>query len=121
MDINLPQHCLSRVYKTMRGVGGNDHDPARFHFARFIAQSDASATFNRERYLDIGMSMQWRPLAGCRNNDVGGERRAVFFADEVVGHANKRQLFESNEAHEASLAAASRDVDSRSKNSTLLT
>ena len=71
MDVDLTQDCVSRINEAMRRVGGNYHDAAGLHFARFVADRDGGAAFERERHLDVWMRVQWRTLAGFRVDDVG--------------------------------------------------
>jgi len=95
VDVDLAQRRVAGINESMRCVRGNDDDAAGFHFKRFIANRNAGAAFEGERDLDVRMGVQWRTLPRLRRNDLGRERRALFFADEFIRHSDKRQLLES--------------------------
>ncbi len=83
----------------MRCVRGNDNDAACLYLPLFISDRDGGAAFDDECYFNVRMLMQRRALLGPGLDDVGRERRALSFADELIGHSNKRQLLEIDEAH----------------------
>src|ERR1700736_2300982 len=85
----------------MRTSRRNDNDAARFHFAPFVSDRDGGAAFECESDFDIRMFMQRRTLPGLGLDDVGREGRALSFADKLIGHSNKWQLLEIDEAHAA--------------------
>jgi hypothetical protein len=103
VDINLTQERVAGVNESMRRIRRNDDDAARFHLALFITDGDGGAAFEGKCDFNVGMFMQGWTLSGLRLDDVGRERGAVFFADEIKRHSNKRQLLEINEAHGANL------------------
>src|SRR5262245_9924906 len=84
----------------MRCVRGNVDDAARINFPSIVAYGDRGGTFEHERNFNVGMRVQWRALSGFRFDNVSRERSALFIAVELVRHAYKRQLFESQEVHE---------------------
>ena len=88
-----------RNNESMRRVRWNDHNAARFHFTLFVSDRDGGAAFEGECDFDVRMRVQRRALPGPGVDDVGGERRALILADELMRHSNKRQLFEIDEAH----------------------
>ena len=99
MNINLPQHRLSRIDKAVRRICRDNYDAARFYFARFVAHGDRGAAFNCESDLDIRMRMERRPLAWLGVHNVGRKWRTLLLADKVVGHSDKWQLLDRNKAH----------------------
>jgi hypothetical protein len=85
----------------MRCVRRNNGNAARFHLALFVSDGDRRAAFECESDFDIRMFMQRRTLPGLGLDDVGREGRALSFADKLIGHSNKWQLLEIDEAHAA--------------------
>ena len=102
MDIQLAQDRGAGVNEPMRRVRRNDDNAARFYLALFVTDRDGGSAFESECDFDVGMFVQRRALPGLGLDDVGREGRAVFFADEIKRHSNKRQLLEIDEAHGAS-------------------
>ena len=84
MDVDLAKGRLPGVHEAMRRVRRDDDDTAGSYFALLSAHGDDGAAFDRERDFDVGMRMQGRTLSRFGVDDVGGEGRAVFFADEIV-------------------------------------
>ena len=111
MDVDLTQDALAGVNESMRCIRGNDNNATGFHFARFIADRDGRAAFDRECDLDVWMRVQRRALPWLGIDDVGRKRRALLFAVELMRHSDKRQLLEIEEAH----LSASTELGNRSR------
>ena len=103
VHVNLPQYRTAGVNETMRCIRGNDSNASGFHFARFISDRDSGGAFNYERDFDVGMCVQRRALSWFGLDNVSGEGRAFFFADELMRHSDKRQLLDTEEAHRENL------------------
>ena len=84
MDVDLAKDGVPGVHEAMRRVCRDDNDAADCYFALLSADGNSGAAFDRERDFDVGMRMQGRTLSRFGVHDVGGEGRAVFFAEEVV-------------------------------------
>ncbi len=76
----------------MRRVRRNHDNASGIHLAPFAADRDSGTAFERERDLDVRMRVQWRTLARLRVDDISRERRAFFFAGELIRHSDKGQL-----------------------------
>jgi len=103
VDVDLTQHRLAGVNESMRCTRRNDDDAASFYLALFIPDCDGGAAFERECDFDVRMLMQRRSLPRLGLDDVGREGRPLSFADELIRHSDKRQLFETDEAHGGNL------------------
>jgi hypothetical protein len=99
VDVDLAQDGLSGVNKAVRSVGRDDDNPAGFHFTGLIADRDRGTAFKRERDFNVRMCVQWRTLPWFCINDVGRERRALFFSDKLIRHSDKRELLEIQKRH----------------------
>ena len=99
MDIDLAEKRVAGVHESVRCVRGNDNNAASIHFARFISNRNRSGAFKSECDFDIGMRMQRRTLPWLRLDNVSRNGRAVFVAVKLVGHSDKWQLLEMDEAH----------------------
>jgi hypothetical protein len=108
VDIDLAQDRVAGVNESMRCVCWNNDDAARQHLALFISHCDGGAAFEGKCDLDVRMRMQMRALPGPGLDDVGGQGRALSFADELIRHSNKRQLLEIDEAHGGNLRESPR-------------
>ena len=106
MHINLPKDRVAGVNESVRRARGNDNNAARLNLALFISDRDCGVTFDGKCDFDVGMLMQRRALPGLGRDDVGGERCALSFADELMRHSDERQLFETCKAHVANLYRA---------------
>src|SRR6185437_5530843 len=99
MNVDLPKDVIARVNKLVRRIRGNYGNAPGLNFTFFIADLDPGRTFDDKRNLDVRMFMQRRTLPGFGDDDVSGKRRALRFADKLMGHSNKRQLFEIQKTH----------------------
>jgi hypothetical protein len=99
VDVDLAQDGLSGVNKAVRSVGRDDDNAAGFHFTGLIADRDRGTAFKRERDFNVWMCVQWRTLPGFCINDIGRERRALFFSDKLIRHSDKRKLLEIQKRH----------------------
>ena|SRR5947209_699943 len=57
VNVDRPKPVLTRVNKSMRHVGGNDHDTAGFNLADFIADRKSGSPFNNKPNFDIGVDV----------------------------------------------------------------
>ena len=103
VNVDLTQRRFARVNESMRCVGWNDDDAARFYLALFISDCDGGAAFEGECDLHVRMLMQRRTLPRLRADNVGREGRTLFFTNELMRHSNKRQLLETGKAHAGNL------------------
>jgi hypothetical protein len=94
VNIDLAQHRLAGIHKSMRCVCGDHNNPTGFRFALFMTDRYGGTAFQHKNDFHVWMRMQRRTLSGLRSDDVGRDRRAFFFADEFVRHSLKRQLLE---------------------------
>lgn len=99
VDVNLAQERVARINESMRTSRRNDDNAACLHLALFVSDRDGSGTFESECDFHVRMLVQRRALPRFGLNDVGRERRALSFADELMRHSNERQMLEIDEAH----------------------
>ena len=99
MNVDLPKDAIARVNKLVRRIRGNYGNAPGLNFTFFIADLDPGRTFDDKRNLDVRMFMQRRTLPGFGGDNVGGERRTLPFADELMRHSDKRQLLEIQKTH----------------------
>ena len=99
VNVDLAKDCVSAVNEAVRSVRGDDDNAAGFHFTGLIPDRDGGAAFKRERDLDVWMRVQRRALAGFCVDNVGGERRALRFADEFIRHPDKREFLKIKKRH----------------------
>jgi len=92
VDTDLPEDTATRINKAMWRVRGDDDNAAGANLARFIADGHCAGTLQREFYLDVRMYVQRWTLTWFGIDKIGGERCALFFAVELIRHANERQL-----------------------------
>ena len=76
--------------------------------SRFIPDRDGGSSFDGERDFYVGMLVRRRALPGFGRDDVGREGRAFLFADELMGHPDKHQLVDTEEAHRENLRESQR-------------
>ena len=99
MNVDLPKDAVAGVNELVRRIRGNYRNASGRNFTFFIADPDPGRTFDNKRNLKVRMFMQRRTLPGFGDDDVSGKRRALSFADKLMGHSNKRQLFEIQKTH----------------------
>ena len=77
----------------------NNRDIACFGFARFAADGERRGSFQHEDCFDVRMRVERRAFPRRRVDEVSRDRRALFFAMELVRHSFERQLIHLQEAH----------------------
>ena len=99
MNVDLPKDAVARVNELVGCIRRNYGNAAGLNVTLFIADRDPGRAFDDKRNLDVRMFMQRRTLPGFGGDDVGGERRTLRFADELMRHSNERQLLEIQKTH----------------------
>ena len=76
----------------MRRIRWYYRDIAGSGFARFVTDGERRGSFQHEDCLDVGMGVKRRAFTRWRVDDISRNRRALFFAVELMRHSFERQL-----------------------------